>query len=65
MTVILIYVETFSSIPMIIITTCVISGFSHNTDEICALLGYYFLTLEDGTDALSQNIGKGLPLNAA
>jgi hypothetical protein len=24
-----------------------------------------FLTLEDGTNVLSQNIGKGLPLNAA
>jgi hypothetical protein len=24
-----------------------------------------FLTLEDGTDMLSRNVGKGLPLNAA
>jgi hypothetical protein len=24
-----------------------------------------FLTLEDGTDTLSQNVGKGLPLDAA
>jgi hypothetical protein len=24
-----------------------------------------FLTLEDGTHTLSQNVGKGLPLNAA
>jgi hypothetical protein len=32
-------------------------------------LGYYtvldFLVLEDGTDTLSWNVGKGLPLNAA
>jgi hypothetical protein len=46
--------------------------------EICALLGYYivssgnplsmfqdFLILEDGTDTLSRNVGKGLPLDAA
>jgi hypothetical protein len=24
-----------------------------------------FLTLEDGTNTLSRNVGKGLPLNAA
>jgi hypothetical protein len=24
-----------------------------------------FLTLEDGTDTLSRNVGKGLPVNAA
>jgi hypothetical protein len=24
-----------------------------------------FLTLEDGTDTLSQNVGNGLPFNAA
>ena len=40
---------------------------------ICALLGYYvmviknprFLTLEDGTDMLSQNVSMELPLYAA
>jgi hypothetical protein len=56
-----------------------ISGFHRNVDEISALLGYYtasndnpcptffvdFLTLEDGTDMLSQNVGKGLPFDAA
>jgi len=31
----------------------------------CALFSVlYFLTLESGTDRLSQNVGKGLPLNA-
>jgi hypothetical protein len=56
----------------------VISGFHHDVDEIIALLGYYaassgnplltfrdFLTLEDESDRLSPNLGKGLPLNAA
>jgi hypothetical protein len=71
----------------------VISGFLHDVDVICALLGYYatlsgrsvpmfrdnfsvpssrvktffldFLSLEDGTDKLSRNIGTELPLNAA
>jgi hypothetical protein len=38
-------------------------------DENCAVLGYYaasggFLTLEDGTDKLSRNVGKILPLLA-
>jgi hypothetical protein len=55
-----------------------ISGFRHDVDEIYALLGYYaapsgnplptfldFLTLEDGTDTLSRNVGKGLPFDAA
>jgi hypothetical protein len=74
-----------------------ISGFRHDPDEICALLGcnaassgnplptfrdnvsvpssrvkkskksslLVFLTLEDGTDTLSRNVGKGLPLDAA
>jgi hypothetical protein len=27
--------------------------------------GKEFLTLEDGTDTLSQNVGKGLPFNTA
>jgi len=27
--------------------------------------GYGFLTLEDGTDRLSRNVGKELPLHAA
>jgi hypothetical protein len=55
----------------------VISGFRRDIDEICALLGYYaassgnlffildFLTLEDGTDTLCRNIGKGLPFDTA
>jgi hypothetical protein len=46
-----------------------ISGFHHHVDKICTLLGYYavsdFLTLEDGTDTLSENIGKGVPLDTA
>jgi hypothetical protein len=53
----------------------VISGFCHKVVEICALLGYYTvysgnslltyrdtLTLEDGTNRLSQNICEELPL---
>jgi hypothetical protein len=42
--------------------------------EICTLLGYYgalsgssvptFLDLEDGTDRLSRNVGRELPLDA-
>jgi len=62
-----------------------ISGFCHEADEICALLGYYTahskspysyiealyqspfqgsrsLTLEDGTDRLSQHVSIELPL---
>lgn len=53
-----------------------ISGFCHEVDENCILLGYYapcsgnFLptfqdspsTPEDGTDGLSRNVGKKLPL---
>jgi hypothetical protein len=44
-----------------------ISGFCLDVDEICTLLGYYaalcvncpgLLTLEDGTDTLSHNVGK-------
>jgi len=48
-----------------------ISGFCCEIDENCALLGYHlvisgdFLTLEDGTDRLYQNIGKKLPTLAA
>jgi len=57
-----------------------ISGFCHEVDENCSLLGYYslssgnfipvlfsfgYLTPEDGTDRLSQNVGKQLPLLAA
>ena len=56
-----------------------ISGFRRDVDEICALLGYYaassgsplpmfrdkdFLTLEDGPDRLSRNVGIGLPLDS-
>jgi hypothetical protein len=55
----------------------VISGFRHVADEICALLEYNaapssgylfflkFLTLEDATDTLPRNVGKGLPLDPA
>jgi hypothetical protein len=67
-----------------------ISGFRHDADEICGLLGYYaalsgnciptcrvklsvpssrvekpkkdFLTVVDGTDSLSRNVGIELPL---
>jgi hypothetical protein len=51
-----------------------ISSFHYEVDEKCALLGYCavssgnsknptilgFLTLEDGTDRLSRNVGKDL-----
>jgi hypothetical protein len=43
----------------------------HNSSstDICAILEYYaafdFLTLEDGTDRLSRNVGTELPPNAA
>jgi len=64
----------------------VTSGFHHDTDEICALLGYYemysgnavpmfwsnlsvlpsmslfLVTLEDGTNGLSQNVSTELPV---
>jgi len=53
----------------------VISGFRREVDENCTLLGYYtgvvaisylvFLIREDGTDNLSRNVGKKLPLLAA
>jgi len=53
----------------------VISGFCREVEEIYALLGCYaayndnslldFLTLEDGSDRLSRNVGKQLPLYAA
>jgi hypothetical protein len=35
--------------------------------ENCALLDYYarLLTIEDGTDRMSRNVGKELPLYAA
>jgi len=51
-----------------------ISSFRSEVDENCALLGCYtdsvghsllplgFLTLEDGIDRLSRNVGKELPL---
>ena len=32
---------------------------------MCVCVFFDFLTLEDGTDTLSRNVGKGLPLNAA
>ena len=40
----------------------VISGFRREVDGKCSLLG---LTLEHGTDRLSRNVGKELPLHAA
>jgi hypothetical protein len=45
------------------------SGFRRDADEICAFRGCFlrfwdFLTLEDETDTLSRNVGKGLPLDA-
>jgi hypothetical protein len=40
-----------------------ISDFRRAADEICALLG--LLTLEDGTDTFSRNVGKRLPHDAA
>jgi hypothetical protein len=47
----------------------VISGFSREVDELCALLGYYETyvgspltkTLQNGPDGLYRNIGKGFP----
>jgi hypothetical protein len=46
-----------------------ISGFRHEVAEKCALLGYYgagsgnsLLTLAEGTDKLSRNVDKELPL---
>jgi hypothetical protein len=47
-----------------------ISGLRRDVDEICALLVYNAvfleaLTLEDGADRLSRNVGKELPLDAA
>jgi len=49
----------------------VISGFCHEIDENCTLLGYYAVssgnylpTLGNGTDRLSQNISKVLSLLA-
>ena len=58
------------------------SGFCHEVDENCSVLGYYTvssdnsllmfrdnllfsLTLEEGTNRLSQNVGKELSLLAA
>ena len=50
----------------------VISGFSRDVAEHCALLGSYatsdsfiFLTPEDETDRLSRNVGKNSSLLAA
>jgi len=42
----------------------VISGFRHEVEEKCDLLGYYDATLEDGIDSLSRKVGKGLLLLA-
>jgi len=42
----------------------VISGFSHEVEEKCDLLGYYPATLEDGIDSLFRNVGKLLVLLA-
>jgi len=60
---VLIYKITFTSIPEHS-NICMVSGFHRAVDEICALHRNYarFLTLEDGTDKLSQNVGKELPL---
>jgi len=42
----------------------VISGFRHEVEEKCDLLGYYPATVEDGIDSLSRNVGKELLLLA-
>jgi len=49
-----------------------ISGFRHEVAENCAPLGYYgagsgnsLPTLEEGTNRLSRNVGKELPLLSA
>jgi hypothetical protein len=39
---------------------CVVSGFRHEVDENCALLGYYA-----SSDSMSRNVGKELSLPAA
>jgi hypothetical protein len=68
-------------VPVPLRQTAGISGFRCDVDDdICALLRYYaasngnplptfrdnvFLTVEDGTDTLSRNVGKGLQFNAA
>ena len=47
---------------------CVIAGFRRDVDENCALFwvitqkAQESLTLEDGTDKLSRNVGKKIPL---
>ena len=33
--------------------------------RLWASIGYIFLTLDDGTDTVSRNVGKGLPFDAA
>jgi hypothetical protein len=59
---------------------CVIAGFCRKVDENCAVLDYYiannghffyqcsvqpgFFTPKDGTNRLSRNVGKQLPLLA-
>jgi hypothetical protein len=40
------------------------SSFRRNADEIGTLLGLGLPDLQDGTNMLSQNVGKGLPLDA-
>jgi len=59
------------------LTLCEISGFCHEVDDSCTLLGYYatsnvtflpmfeFLALEDGIDRSYWNVSKKLPLLAA
>jgi hypothetical protein len=42
----------------------VISGFCHEVEEKCDLLGDYPPTLEDWIDGLSRNVGKELLLLA-
>jgi len=39
--------------------------FRDNISVPSSRISFYFLTLEDGTDRLSRNVGKDLPLYAA
>jgi hypothetical protein len=43
--------------------TCATSGFRHEVDEKCA--SFRVKNTDVGTDRLSRNVGKELPLHAA
>jgi len=67
-----------TKLSQIYIQLCVLSGIRREADENCTPLGYYaassgnflpslfgFFTPKDGTNRVSQNVGKKLPLLAA